>query len=123
RSCGSLDRRIVVEAELVLDRGDKKEIHALRESARKRRRWMKGLRSAGSVFRNPEHESAGSLLDSAGLKGVGIGGAFVSKEHANVIVTRDGALASDVLALMEKMRVQVQERSGVVLENEIVVWG
>ncbi|MCK5849862.1 MAG: UDP-N-acetylmuramate--L-alanine ligase, partial [Kiritimatiellae bacterium] len=50
RSCGSLDRRIVVEAELVLDRGDKKEIHALRESARKRRRWMKGLRSAGSVF-------------------------------------------------------------------------
>ena len=61
---------------------------------------FRGLRTAGSVFRNPPGDSAGRLLDAAGLKGMRIGGAFVSDHHANIFCAGPGATASDLLALI-----------------------
>jgi UDP-N-acetylmuramate dehydrogenase len=81
---------------------------------------MQGLRSAGSVFRNPVNDFAGRLLEQAGCKGRRVGGAQVSERHANVIVTEDGARASDVLALMEIIGQSVRARHGVALDREIV---
>jgi len=82
--------------------------------------------SAGCAFKNPmvdgRRSAAGALLDRAGCKGLRVGGAEVSSEHANFIVTRPGARARDVLALMDAAAERVRERFGVALEREVVVW-
>ncbi len=76
-------------------------------------------RCCGSVFKNPPGDFAGRLLESAGAKGLRVGGAFVWEEHANVIVAGDGATSSDILALARLMQLRVRDRFGVVLEPEI----
>jgi UDP-N-acetylmuramate dehydrogenase len=88
------------------------------------RRWRQahqplGLPSAGSVFRNPDGDSAGRLIDAAGLKGLRIGGAVVSEKHANFIVNDQRGTAADVRALAERVRREVRERTGVELVLEI----
>ncbi len=83
----------------------------------------KGVRSAGSVFRNPPEDSAGRLIEQAGLKGRTRGGARVATEHANFIVHDGRATASDVLGLMKTVQTEVREHFGVLLEPEIIVLG
>lgn len=79
-----------------------------------------GQPSAGCVFRNPsEEKSAGSLIEACGLKGTKIGGAEVSTLHANFIVNRGGATASDVTELATLIRKTVKEKTGVQLEMEV----
>ncbi len=78
-----------------------------------------GLPSAGSVFRNPPGDSAGRLIDAAGLKGMRIGGAAVSEKHANFIVNDQKGTASDVRRLAEQVRTAVLARHGVALEFEV----
>jgi UDP-N-acetylmuramate--L-alanine ligase/UDP-N-acetylenolpyruvoylglucosamine reductase len=122
RSCAGLSGRVVLEVALTADPVPGPESAQRRADIAAKRAWMKGLRSAGSVFRNPPGQSAGRLLDEAGWKGGRVGGAEVSAVHANVIVTRPGATASDVRALMRRMQDRVRERSGVELEPEVIVW-
>jgi UDP-N-acetylmuramate dehydrogenase len=119
RCCGALRHRVAVEAGLALPRRDRATIRQRRGVFAGRRAWMRGLRCAGSVFRNPPDDHAGRLIEQAGLKGVAIGGAEISRAHANVIVTSGSARASDVRALIETARAEVAARSGVVLEEEI----
>jgi UDP-N-acetylmuramate dehydrogenase len=76
-------------------------------------------RSAGCVFRNPPGASAGALIEQAGLKGMVIGGAEVSRVHANFIVNRHGATARNVIDLMNHIREVVAQKTGVLLESEI----
>jgi UDP-N-acetylmuramate dehydrogenase len=80
--------------------------------------------SAGCVFKNPRGLSAGMMIDQCGLKGTSVGGAVVSRKHANYIVIREkaDAKAADVLALIELVRNAVKERFGVSLELEIEIW-
>ena len=84
--------------------------------------------SAGCTFKNPidpvseQRVPAGKLIDEAGLKGHRIGGASVSRQHANFIVTEPGATAADVLQLLELIRRRVYEHSGIELQEEVVVW-
>lgn len=86
----------------------------------------------GSVFRNPEEDvvperaahltgplTAGKLIDAAGLKGLRIGGAEVSPMHANYIVNTGGATAADVVAVIEAVRQEVQERFDIALRLEV----
>jgi UDP-N-acetylmuramate dehydrogenase len=92
------------------------------------RRWRQahqplGLPSAGSVFRNPPGDSAGRLIDAAGLKGLRIGGAVVSEKHANFIVNDQKGTAADVRALAERVRDEVEVRHGVRLDYEIEFLG
>jgi UDP-N-acetylmuramate dehydrogenase len=79
-------------------------------------------RSAGSVFRNPEGEAAGRLVEMAGLKGYRVGGARVSEVHANFIVA-DGDKAADVTEVMREVQKQVMEKNGVKLVPEILPAG
>ena len=79
-------------------------------------------KSAGCVFKNPRGLSAGALIDRAGLKGTTIGGAEVSTKHANFITARKGALAADVLALIQLIKERVNEKFDVKLETEVVIW-
>jgi UDP-N-acetylmuramate dehydrogenase len=88
------------------------------------RRWRQahqpiGLPSAGSVFRNPPGDSAGRLVDAAGLKGLRIGGAAVSDKHANFIVNDQKGTAADVRHLAERVRDEVERRHGVRLDFEV----
>jgi UDP-N-acetylmuramate--L-alanine ligase/UDP-N-acetylenolpyruvoylglucosamine reductase len=123
RRCRALEKRVAVAAVFGLRRGDPAAIRAEREAILAKRAWMNGLRCAGSVFMNPRGDHAGRLLEAAGQKGASVGGARVSTRHANVIVTGPGACASDVRALMERMRWAVEERFGVRLESEVVLLG
>lgn len=81
------------------------------------------LPSAGCVFKNPPNDSAGRLVESAGLKGARVGDAQVSEKHANFIVNRGNASAKDVLALIKKVRGQVARKTGVKLELELKLVG
>ena len=83
----------------------------------RRRKFPPGTK--GSVFKNPEGDYAGRLLEQAGCKGLRVGGAYVWNEHANVIVAGEGATPSDFLALSRIMRNRVLFRFGVSLEAEV----
>ena len=82
-----------------------------------------GPPSSGCVFRNPEGDHAGRLIDQAGAKGLRVGGAVVSDRHANYILNVDGATAAEVRELIARVRERVRERSGVVLETEVKLLG
>lgn len=79
--------------------------------------------SAGSVFKNPEGDHSGRLIESVGLKGTRIGRAEISPRHANFIVNTGGASAADVVALIALARRTVRERCGVELELEVELRG
>ena len=81
-----------------------------------------GQASAGCVFKNPAGQSAGRLLDLCGLKGLRVGGAEVSSVHANFVLNRGDATASDVLRLLALMKSAVRRRFGVELELEVRHW-
>ena len=88
------------------------------------RRWRQthqplGIPSAGSVFRNPDGDSAGRLIDDLGLKGTRIGGAVVSEKHANFITNDQKGSAADVRRLGELVRARVREAHGIDLRFEI----
>jgi UDP-N-acetylmuramate dehydrogenase len=114
-------RDVVVDATFRLTAADPDTIQARLDDIR---RWRQahqpiGSPSAGSVFRNPEGDSAGRLIDAAGLKGLRIGGAVVSEKHANFIVNDQKGSASDVRHLAERVRAEVLARYGVALEFEV----
>jgi UDP-N-acetylmuramate dehydrogenase len=80
-------------------------------------------RSAGCMFRNSSDVPSGRLIDEAGCKGLAVGRARVSEQHANFIVNEGGAAARDVLALVDAVRETVARHSGRRLELEVEVWG
>jgi UDP-N-acetylmuramate dehydrogenase len=123
RRCAALRGRVLFEAELALEPGEPGSIRERRSEFAARRAWFRGLRCAGSVFRNPPGDYAGRLVEAAGLKGRRLGGARISEQHANVIVAESGAQASDVRALVEMARRAVAAKFGVTLESEIVLLG
>lgn len=114
----------ILSAEFLLE-SEAPEILRLqaRENMNRRRQSQPvGQASAGCVFKNPASgPSAGYLIDKAGLKGLRIGGAEVSRVHANFIVNTADASACDILDLIEVVRGIVLDRWGIRLENEIVV--
>jgi UDP-N-acetylmuramate dehydrogenase len=116
---------VVLSARLQLRHDEKKKIEAkvkvLMEKRKDRQPW--GQPNAGSIFKNPLDESAGKLIESAGLKGKAVGGAQVSEKHANFIVNTGKATAADVLSLMEIMKQTVLEVHGARLEPEIKIIG
>ena len=116
---------VVVSALLLLRHDEKNKIaarvKALMDTRKSRQPW--GMPNAGSVFKNPLDESAGKLIEAAGLKGRAVGGAQVSAKHANFIVNTGKATAADVLALMEIVKQAVLDVHGVRLEPEIKIVG
>lgn len=79
--------------------------------------------SAGCIFKNPPGTSAGKVIDECGLKGERVGGAEVSPVHANFIVNRGDATATDILALVRVVRARVKAARGIDLEPEVMLFG
>ena len=116
---------VLLAAHFETQRGDAEEIQA------SMRRYMLARRdtqpvdqlSCGSVFKNPEADYAGRLIEAAGLKGAREGQAEISPLHANFIVNRGGATASDVLRLIDRARAAVLAKFQISLDTEVRVTG
>jgi len=124
RSTNISNYEIVVEAEFSLDAGEV-EIgnERISEIVKWRRENQPGGQNAGSVFMNPLGDSAGRLIDAAGLKGHEVGSAMVSEKHANFIQVQPNGSADDVYKLMKMVHSRVLEESGVFLETETIMVG
>ena len=113
---------IILSATIELKPGDKDEIKALMDDILNRRKTKQPLEypSAGSVFKRPEGNFAGTLIEQCGLKGKTIGGAQVSEKHAGFIINVGGATCDDVLNLVKFVQETVQRETGYFLEREII---
>jgi UDP-N-acetylenolpyruvoylglucosamine reductase len=102
-----------------------REVIEQRMNAFSQKRWASqpAAPSAGCIFKNPDAMPAGKLIDELGLKGTRVGGAMVSMEHGNFIVTDGKAKAADVLKLMDIIQQRARTERGVELETEVQVVG
>ena len=116
---------IILSAKFEFCRGDSAEILQKMNDYLARRKAKQPLEfpSAGSVFRRPEGNFAGTLIEKSGLKGARSGGAVVSDKHAGFIVNIGGATCKDVKNLIEKIREKVFADSGVKLQPEVICIG
>lgn len=79
--------------------------------------------SAGCIFKNPEGDSAGRLIEQFGLKGTACGAAEISGVHGNFIVNKGDATSRDVIELIKRVRAEVHRKSGILLEPEVLLLG
>ena len=115
---------LVVGATFHVTRADAAACEAqVAEIVRWRREHQPGGANAGSVFRNPPGDSAGRLIDACGLKGLRVGGAYVSEKHANFFQADPGATADDVRRLVLAVRNRVEAATGVRLVPELQMVG
>lgn len=115
-------KHIVLDAEFQLKKGNSEKINEIMDrniEFRKTRQPSLTYGNAGSIFKNPENDSAGRLLDQCGLKGEKEGGAMVFENHANFILNYDNATSLDVITLMYKMYFNVKEKYMIELAPEI----
>ncbi len=117
---------IVLKAYFKLKKGNKEEIIDLINDRKKRRLASQPLEypSAGSVFRNPEGNFAGKLIEDSNLKGKNHGGGQISDKHANFIINKGDATAEDIKHLMDLAKEEVKKNYGVDLriEQELFNW-
>lgn len=116
---------VITEAAFTLEPGDPAAIRRAVSKllvARNRTQPVES-RSAGCMFKNPLGDSAGRLVDAAGLKGLRVGDAVVSPKHANFILNQGRARAADVLALVAAVQARVRDHAGVDLQLEVNVVG
>ncbi|HGE5778742.1 MULTISPECIES: UDP-N-acetylmuramate dehydrogenase [Bacillus] len=116
---------IVVEAELQLKEGNREEIVGVMQKNKDYRRETQPWNHpcAGSIFRNPLPNSAGDLVEKAGLRGHQIGGAKISEMHGNFIINAGSASAQDVLDLIAFVKKTIKEKFGVDMHTEVETIG
>lgn len=120
-----LPQGVVVGAWLALRPGSKTQIETAVKQALHRRKATQPVEipNAGCVFKNPEGDSAGRLIEAAGLKGTHVGDAQVSIKHANFIVNLGHATAEEILTLTQLVVKTVADKFGVTLELEVQIVG
>lgn len=116
---------VVASARFRVHRGDPAEVRRRTDEIQAKRKASQpyGVRSLGSVFKNPPGDSAGRLVEACGLKGRRHGGAQIATKHANFILNVAHAAAADVLELVRVAHDSVLQQVGVDLEREIVILG
>lgn len=112
---------IILGVELELDDALEEEILANQKNVLATRNWLPKGRSMGCVFKNPLGESAGKLIEGAGLKGLRNGGAVVSEIHANFIINEKNATQNEVLELIRIIKNAVFAQYKIILEEEIEI--
>jgi len=110
---------LLLRARLALTPSTPERVAATMRTVDAARKGQPKNKSAGCAFKNPVGDSAGRLIDAAGLKGLRVGDAMISHEHGNFVVNLGAATAADVLALLDEVR----RRVGVPLELEWRRWG
>ncbi|HEX5478355.1 MAG TPA: UDP-N-acetylmuramate dehydrogenase [Dehalococcoidia bacterium] len=121
---GLMRGRAVLWAEFALWPGEPEALRArVADYDSRRLKAQPRGRNAGSFFKNPPGHPAWKLLDDAGMRGYGVGGAQFSDKHCNFLINTGGATAADVAALKREAQTRVRERFGVDLENEVTLVG
>ncbi|MDX2186301.1 MAG: UDP-N-acetylmuramate dehydrogenase [Opitutaceae bacterium] len=125
RHCEDLERAVALGAWLKPVRHAQSEAVAAQIDAYREKRQKSQPRepSAGCIFKNPEGDHAGRLIDVTGLKGTKVGGAMVSPVHANFIVNADSATSADVAELVRRVRAAVEKAQGIQLNPEVILFG
>ena len=125
RKAPKLEDKIILSTKFQLTPDDptKLIIHMKEIIVLRRNRQPLQWPSCGSVFKRPEGDYAGRLIEAAGLKGLSDGGAQIPDKHANFIVNRGGAKAQNVLELIKAAKKIVNEEFGIVLEREVILMG
>lgn len=115
------NKLIIIGAKIVLGISNKDEIKSKMEDYNSKRKDSQPLEypSAGSIFKRPDNNYAGKLIEECDLKGFQIGGAIVSNKHAGFIVNKSNAKAADVINLIRKIQEKVYNKTGIKLETEI----
>lgn len=113
---------IILSIIVNVSNGRSEEIEEKINFFKDRRAHLPKGKSCGCVFKNPDGQSAGYLIEAAGLKGFSIGGATVSQNHASFIINRGGT-ASDVKAVIDFVKRVVFDKFGVCLSEEVVYIG
>jgi UDP-N-acetylmuramate dehydrogenase len=116
---------VVLGAVMKLRLGNQEQLHAVRQEILERRKAVQPLHlpNCGSIFKRPPGNFAGALIEKAGLKGFRYGNAEISEQHANFIVNLGGAMAGEVRHIIVVAQRRVYERSGVLLEPEVIFAG
>lgn len=125
RSSGIPDHSVILSANIRLAKDDPAEVGKRMKEYMKRKKTAQPLGefSAGCVFKNPEKDSAGRLIDASGCKGMRIGDIEVSTMHANYFINKGNGTCKDFVALMDKVRAKVKKHSGIKLEPEVRIIG
>jgi UDP-N-acetylmuramate dehydrogenase len=126
RGTKNLNNKIILSADFKLNlTKDKNFMLNLRKDILEKRKLKQPLEypSCGSVFKRPDNSYAGLLIEKCGLKGMQIGGAKVSKKHANFILNLGNATAQDIYDLILKVKEKVFKETGVLLEEEVKLIG
>lgn len=115
---------IITGAKFKLKKGNKTEIKTKMDEFMQRRKSKQPLEypNVGSIFKRPQGNFAGTLIEKCGLKGKSIGGAMVSEKHAGFIVNTGSATAKDVIALIDFVRNEVFKQTGYDLEPEVRIY-
>lgn len=125
RSSNIPNDAIILSANIVLKKNSPENVSACINEFLRKRRYSQpvGESAAGCVFKNPEGDSAGRLIEAAGCKGMRVGDVEVSPVHANYFINLGEATCRDFIELMENVKARVKEYSGITLEPEIKIIG
>ncbi len=120
-----IEKYFILSASFTLIKSSKDQIRRERETIIAARKEKQPLEypSAGSVFKRPKGDFASRLIDVCGLKGLRIGGAMISQKHAGFVINYDKASAFDIYALIQRVKKEVFEKTGVKLEEEQIFLG
>jgi len=123
RKC-NLSEQIVIEVEFALKKLQKEEVLEKMGKIYKEKKESQPLSefSAGCIFKNTHRFKAAELIDKANLKGQQVGGAIVSRKHANFIINTGNATSADILELIKIIRETIKKKYDVSLEQEIQIW-
>ncbi len=122
---GALKGGLVIQAKIQLERGDGEAAKALMAKLTKERNETQPIKTknCGSVFKNPHGDSAGRLVQAAGLKGAREGKAVVSSLHGNFIINEGHATAAEMLQLIARIQATARNERGIELETEVQIVG
>lgn len=120
----SLDELVILDATFELEKGDQEQLTKRMQTLWiiKKSKQPKTTESTCAIFRDPGGVDAASLIEQAGLKGAELGKASVSERNANFVVAHAGATSQDVIELIQQIKAQVFERTGVELEPTLNIW-
>jgi UDP-N-acetylmuramate dehydrogenase len=120
----NITAKFILSARLKLNESDSEQImRTVKEIwIYKKNNQPLNAKNSGCIFKNPQGGSAGALIDRASLKGLKIGGAVVSEKHANFIIAEKGCTSSDVMKLIEAIKLKIKEQFDIELELEVEIW-